>query len=152
MVQALLIFNIGDSELAAGELRTRVYYQGSNVSCNLKKLFKLCHINHKRSDVDRRSVRVSLTQKGLDTCKLLDELYDKHVGLPADQDVADADSLSDLNASFKEFERFRSEQIRHLYQFFPPARTGALTIAPQPNRRVSSRRFFDLSQFRRAPI
>ena len=37
-VQALLLFNIGDSELTAGELKTRGYYQGSNVSYNLKKL------------------------------------------------------------------------------------------------------------------
>src|ERR1700681_3442969 len=37
-VQALLLFNIGDQELTAGELRTRGHYLGSNVSYNLKKL------------------------------------------------------------------------------------------------------------------
>ncbi len=31
-IQALLLFNIGESELTAGELRTRGYYLGSNVS------------------------------------------------------------------------------------------------------------------------
>ena len=36
--QALLLFNIGNSELTAGELRSRGYYLGSNVSYNLKKL------------------------------------------------------------------------------------------------------------------
>src|SRR4029079_18113615 len=35
-VQALLLFNIGDSELTAGELRTRGYYLGSKVSSHLK--------------------------------------------------------------------------------------------------------------------
>ncbi len=35
-VQALLLFNIGDAELTAGELRTRGYYLGSNVSYNLR--------------------------------------------------------------------------------------------------------------------
>lgn len=35
-VQALLLFNIGDHEVTAGELKTRGYYQGSNVSYNLK--------------------------------------------------------------------------------------------------------------------
>src|ERR671935_2666925 len=62
-VQALLLFNIGDSELTAGELRTRGYYLGSNVSYNLKKLVDLGFINHQRSRIDRRSVRVSLTPK-----------------------------------------------------------------------------------------
>jgi hypothetical protein len=37
-VQALLLYNIGESELTAGDLKTRGYYLGSNVSYNLKKL------------------------------------------------------------------------------------------------------------------
>ncbi len=63
-IQALLLFNIGNAELTAGELRSRGYYLGSNVSYNLKKLVDLGFINHQRSRVDRRSVRVSLTDKG----------------------------------------------------------------------------------------
>jgi hypothetical protein len=30
-VQALLLFNIGENEVTAGELKSRGYYQGSNV-------------------------------------------------------------------------------------------------------------------------
>ncbi|MEM1346465.1 MAG: winged helix DNA-binding protein, partial [Pseudomonadota bacterium] len=37
-VQALLLFNIGARTMTAGELKNRGYYQGSNVSYNLKKL------------------------------------------------------------------------------------------------------------------
>ena len=40
-MQALLLYNIGDKELTAGELRTRGYYLGSNVSYNLKKLVEI---------------------------------------------------------------------------------------------------------------
>lgn len=39
-VQALLLFNVGDNEVTAGELKTRGYYQGSNVSYNLKMFVK----------------------------------------------------------------------------------------------------------------
>ena len=35
-VQGLLLFNIGENEVSAGELKSRSYYQGSNVSYNLK--------------------------------------------------------------------------------------------------------------------
>ncbi|EDM69629.1 transcriptional regulator, MarR family protein [Roseobacter sp. AzwK-3b] len=42
-VQALLLFNIGDNEVTAGELKTRGYYQGSNVSYNLKKFVTYEH-------------------------------------------------------------------------------------------------------------
>ena len=62
-VQALLMFNIGDSELTAGELRTRGYYLGSNVSYNLKKLVETSFIFQERSRTDRRSVRIRLTPR-----------------------------------------------------------------------------------------
>lgn len=70
-VQALLLFNIGNSELTAGELRSRGYYLGSNVSYNVKKLVDLGLINHQRSRVDRRSVRISLTEKARKSPKRL---------------------------------------------------------------------------------
>ena len=63
-VQALLLYNIGDKELTAGELRTRGYYLGSNVSYNLKKLVEMGFLDHQRSRVDRRSVRIRLTAQG----------------------------------------------------------------------------------------
>ena len=77
-VQALLLYNIGDSELTAGELRTRGYYLGSNVSYNLKKLVDMGYIDHQRSRADRRSVRVSLTDEGKTVAKTADVLYERH--------------------------------------------------------------------------
>ena len=78
-VQALLLFNIGDSEVTAGELRSRGYYQGSNVSYNLKKLVDMGYVNHERSKVDRRSVRISLSEKGLEIRHIVSELYERHI-------------------------------------------------------------------------
>ena len=65
-IQAFLLYNIGDQELSAGELGTRGYYLGSNVSYNLKKLVEMSFLDHQRSRVDRRSVRIKLTDKGRD--------------------------------------------------------------------------------------
>ena len=78
-VQALLLYNIGDKELTAGELRTRGYYLGSNVSYNLKKLVEMGFLDHQRSRVDRRSVRIKLTEKGREVRDTVDALYQKHV-------------------------------------------------------------------------
>jgi DNA-binding MarR family transcriptional regulator len=78
-VQALLLFNIGDQELTAGELRTRGHYLGSNVSYNLKKLVESGYINHERSDVDRRSVHVSLTEKGSQIRDIVVKLFERHL-------------------------------------------------------------------------
>src|SRR6056297_2583946 len=47
-VQALLLFNVGENEVTAGELKTRGYYQGSNVSYNLKKLVEMGYMHHQR--------------------------------------------------------------------------------------------------------
>jgi DNA-binding MarR family transcriptional regulator len=74
-VQALLLYNIGDKELTAGELRTRGYYLGSNVSYNLKKLVEMGFLDHQRSRVDRRSVRIKLTDQGREVRDIVDALY-----------------------------------------------------------------------------
>src|SRR6202040_4422414 len=47
-VQALLLYNISDKELTAGELRTRGYYLGSNVSYNVKKLVETGYLHYAR--------------------------------------------------------------------------------------------------------
>ncbi len=73
-VQALLLYNIGDKELTAGELRTRGYYLGSNVSYNLKKLVEMGFLDHQRSRIDRRSVRIKLTDKGRDVRDIVEAL------------------------------------------------------------------------------
>src|SRR5512135_3860035 len=78
-VQALLLFNVGDQELTAGELRTRGHYLGSNVSYNLKKLVEAGYIHHERSELDRRSVLVRLTDKGEQVRDMLNELFTRHL-------------------------------------------------------------------------
>src|ERR1700721_3164002 len=78
-VQALLLYNIGDKELTAGELRTRGYYLGSNVSYNVKKLVEMGYLHHARSRIDRRSVRIRLTAQGQEIRRIVDALYQKHV-------------------------------------------------------------------------
>ena len=111
-VQALLLFNVGDQELTAGELRTRGHYLGSNVSYNLKKLVDLGYIHHERSEMDRRSVLVRLTQKGEAIRDMLRELFGRHLGsLEPVGNVATSD-LENMNASLKRLERFWIDQVR----------------------------------------
>ncbi|MGD0866677.1 MAG: winged helix DNA-binding protein [Rhizomicrobium sp.] len=111
-VQALLLFNVGDQELTAGELRTRGHYLGSNVSYNLKKLVESGYIHHERSAVDRRSVLVRLTRKGEAVRDMLRELFERHLGsLEAVGNVGNAE-LEILNVSLKRMERFWIDQVR----------------------------------------
>jgi DNA-binding MarR family transcriptional regulator len=110
-VQALLLFNIGDKELTAGELRTRGYYLGSNVSYNLKKLVEMGFLDHQRSRVDRRSVRIKLTEKGADVCDTVRTLYEKHVRTVEQVGGISADEFAGLNKALHRLERFWTDQI-----------------------------------------
>ena len=110
-VQALLLYNIGDKELTAGELRTRGYYLGSNVSYNLKKLVEMGFLDHQRSRVDRRSVRISLTAKGQEVRHIVEALYDKHVKTVEQVGGISNDEFATLNKSLHRLERFWTDQI-----------------------------------------
>jgi DNA-binding MarR family transcriptional regulator len=110
-VQALLLYNIGDKELTAGELRTRGYYLGSNVSYNLKKLVELGFLDHQRSRVDRRSVRIRLTAQGQEIRKIVDALYQKHVKTVEQVGGISGEEFATLNKSLHRLERFWTDQI-----------------------------------------
>jgi len=112
-VQALLLYNIGDAELTAGELTSRGYYLGSNVSYNLKKLVDSGYINHQRSTTDRRSVRVRLTQKGQDVCQVVNGLYNRQLKSLQQVGGIGPDDLEVLNRSLIRLERFWTDQIRY---------------------------------------
>ncbi|MBL0848558.1 MAG: MarR family transcriptional regulator [Candidatus Liberibacter ctenarytainae] len=112
-VQALLLFNIGESELTAGELRSRGYYLGSNVSYNLKKLIELGFIKHQRSRVDKRSIRISLTPCGKEIAQTIFKLYQRHIesidkvgGLSMDDFIA-------MNKLLQRLDRFWGDQIAY---------------------------------------
>lgn len=112
-VQALLLFNIGDSELTAGELRSRGYYLGSNVSYNLKKLVDLGFIHHQRSRVDRRSVRVSLTDKGREVADVVAGLYNRHVGSIEQVGGINAEEFGNMNRALQRLDRFWNDTIAY---------------------------------------
>jgi DNA-binding MarR family transcriptional regulator len=110
-VQALLLYNIGEKDLTAGELRTRGYYLGSNVSYNLKKLVEMGYLDHQRSRIDRRSVRIKLTQKGRDVREIVTSLYDKHVRTVEQVGGISREEFAGLNKALHRLERFWTDQI-----------------------------------------
>ena len=112
-MQALLLYNIGESELTAGELKTRGYYLGSNVSYNLKKLVDMGYLHYKRSETDRRSVRVSLTDKGKEACEVVQKLYQRQLGSVETVGEVSEEDFRGLNKALVRLERFWSDQIRY---------------------------------------
>ena len=114
-VQALLLFNIADNEVTAGELKSRGYYQGSNVSYNLKKLVEMGYMHHQRCEIDRRSVRVRLTEKGRQIRQIVTELFENHAEGLIQKGVLDNDGIDEINTALRRVERYWTEQIRYIY-------------------------------------
>ena len=71
-VQALIMYNIGNSQMTVGEISNRGYYLGSNVSYNLKKMVANGYVQQETSPHDRRSTQIKLTPKGLSLFEKLD--------------------------------------------------------------------------------
>lgn len=111
-VQALLIFNIGDTVLTAGELRTRGHYLGSNVSYNLKKLVDLGYIQQERSDEDRRTVQISLTESGLAIRDLLEHLFARQSEALEPSGGLTSEQMDSANSALSRIERFWTDHIR----------------------------------------
>jgi len=111
-VQALLLNNMGDCELTASELKTRGYYLGSNVSYNLKKLVEMGYLHYKRSNKDRRTVRVSLAAKGVEARATIQKLYERQ--LHSLEPVAEItlEDFKTLNKALVRLERFWRDQVR----------------------------------------
>ncbi|TMV15695.1 MarR family transcriptional regulator [Arenibacterium halophilum] len=114
-VQALLLFNIGDNEVTAGELKSRGYYQGSNVSYNLKKLVEMGYMHHQRCEIDRRSVRVRLTSRGREIRDIVTGLFQRHAEGLVDRGVIGVEGIDDITRALRRVERYWTDQIRYIY-------------------------------------
>lgn len=114
-VQALILYNIGSDEMTIGELTLRGHYLGSNVSYNVKKLVENGYLEQEKAPHDKRSVRIKLSEKGLNLCKLVDALHERNVeGLSKEMDMA---SLQNLNKTLGTLEKFWSDYINQMYKF-----------------------------------
>ncbi len=104
-VQSMILYNIGDDEMTVGELTIRGYYLGSNVSYNVKKMVENGYLIQERSVHDKRSIRVRLSDKGLELKKIVSDMFARHEGEIAGTEVTNA-KLGELNNILKMLERF----------------------------------------------
>ena len=111
-VQALLIYNIGDAEWSAGELKSRGFYLGSNVSYNLKKLHELGYVESGKSLHDKRQIRLRLTPAGSDLRKQLDVMFQRHAATLSPVGGVEGPDLVASNKTLTRLERFWADQIR----------------------------------------
>lgn len=112
-VQTLILYNINSEELTIGELTNRGYYLGSNVSYNVKKLVENGYLLQERSLHDKRSIKIRLSEKGLELCRKIDELYERHVKSLRDPS---AEQLASVNKLLLQLERFWTDCMNNSYK------------------------------------
>jgi DNA-binding MarR family transcriptional regulator len=111
-VQSLILSNISNEQLTVGELTARGYYLGSNVSYNVKKLVENGYLNQERSPHDRRMTRVRVSEKGLELCERIDDLYRKNAA-DLERDVVGQEQLAAANQVLSALERYWSNYITY---------------------------------------
>jgi DNA-binding MarR family transcriptional regulator len=104
-VQALMLFNMGDTEISVGELMLRGYNVGSNVSYNVKKLSENGYLVYERSKHDRRSIRVRLTAKGRSLRGRLSAMLNRQIEMLGQGEIA-AKDLQSAVTTLRRLERF----------------------------------------------
>ncbi len=111
-VQALILANIGDEEIIIRDLVERGYYQGSNVSYNIKKLTDYGYLDQERAQHDKRSVTVKLTEKGQQVVVGIRALEEKN-GIKYMDAVGEAGAISHATDMLRKLERTWDEYIRY---------------------------------------
>jgi DNA-binding MarR family transcriptional regulator len=112
-VQALMLYNIADQELTISELRERDYYTGSNSSYNVKKLVDGGFLRYSKSRIDRRTVRISLGERGKEIHALVARAYGKHASTVEQLGGIQSGDFDVVNRSLQRLDRFWSDQIEY---------------------------------------
>ncbi len=111
-VQAVLLTNVKDAEVSIRELVDRGYYIGSNVTYNVRHLVQCGYVVQSRSERDRRSVKIKLTERGLEVCKLLGEMEQRHADAMGDTG-RQLDDVETARNTLRALERVWSDSIQY---------------------------------------
>lgn len=111
-VQALLVYNIGDDEWSAGELKSKGCYLGSNVSYNLKKLHELGFVESQKSTYDKRQIKLRLTEEGEKVRQNLEKLFGHQASIVSPVGGIECDALESASKTLTRLERFWADQVR----------------------------------------
>lgn len=72
-------------------------------------------MHHQRCEIDRRSVRVRLTEKGRAIRDVVATLFARHADGLENNGVLGPDGIADITGSLKRMERYWTDQIRYIY-------------------------------------
>ena len=122
-IQGLILYDIGDAKMTVGDLTLRGCYLGSNVSYNVKKMVENGYLVQERSEHDRRSIHVRLSEKGMKLRDKLSAMHERHIGMLG-QTSLKVEDLQVAGTALKRLERFwtrASDLVQRPAAFNPAA-------------------------------
>ena len=108
--QALMLTKMRGQSVSVRDLVERGYYLGSNASYNIKQLVGCGLVVQERSPHDRRSLRVSLTDKGEELCQQIAEAEKAHANALA----INADDAAQIEAACQLLRRLETSWSDYL--------------------------------------
>lgn len=103
-IQSLILYHIGRETVTISDITSRRYYVGSNVSYNLRKMTEYGYIEQVRSEYDRRTIYINLSEKGIDLLDKIEVIFSKQLGLLHSHGMKDA-QIQDLRSSIVMIEK-----------------------------------------------
>jgi DNA-binding MarR family transcriptional regulator len=73
------------------------------------------YMHHQRCEIDRRSVRVRLTEKGRKIRDIVARLFATHAEGLISRGVLDMNGMDEITHALRRIERYWSDQIRYIY-------------------------------------
>lgn len=114
-VQALLLFHVGPNQFSATELKQRGYYQGSNVSYNLKKLVDEGYVSNDKNPKDRRALQICLTEKGEEMRQNVESLFERIFMELIERDIWYERDFHITRDNLLQVEYYFKGRIRYIY-------------------------------------
>jgi len=111
-VQAMILAHINEKEIVVRDLVERGYYQGSNVSYNVRKLTELGYLEQRRAEHDKRSVIIRLTDKALGVAEHI-RSFDADFLRQVDEGSDSADALAGICAYLRNIEQTWSDYLKY---------------------------------------
>src|SRR5260370_5322656 len=93
--------------MAVGELTLGGCYLGSNVSYNVKKMVENEYLVQERSEHDRRTIHVRLSEKGKKLRDELSKMHERHLVMLKDTSLK-AEDLQAADVALKLLHRFHT--------------------------------------------
>ncbi|MFP6712616.1 MAG: MarR family winged helix-turn-helix transcriptional regulator [Rhodospirillales bacterium] len=90
----------------------RGYYQGSNVSYNMKKLVEGGYIEQQRAEHDKRSVRIKLTEKSKEICAQIKDLEQRNAKSLTEEGLT-VEEVEQVQRTLKRLERVWGDYIHY---------------------------------------